>query len=185
MLSAAQKAEVNQYIAELASETDERGCRLVVPNGRHRPWTVATVAGAIEVTATRVNDRRIDECTGGRKRFSSKILPPWCRRPPKVREVIPLLYLHGLSSGDFVPALEQFLCSAAGSWDPTLAQSAVPRHLDRWAGDLYPGPPGFRGRHSANVTVTGAWSDQRSGWVAARSTTAEVAFSARAGVAIR
>ena len=44
--------------------------------------------------------------TGERLRFRSVILPPWCRKSPKVAEVLPLLYLHGLSTGDFVPALE-------------------------------------------------------------------------------
>lgn len=114
MLAAALKAEVNQCISELAAETDERGRRLVVRNGRHRSRTVATAAGPIEVTAPRVNDRRVNEATGERMRFSSKILAPWCRKSPKVSEVLPLLYLHGLSSGDFVPALEQFLGSSAG-----------------------------------------------------------------------
>lgn len=64
--------------------------------------------------APRINDRRVDEATGERRRFSSKILAPWCRRSPKISEVLPLLYLHGLSSGDFVPALEQFLGGTAG-----------------------------------------------------------------------
>jgi transposase-like protein len=114
MLAAALEAEVNQYMAELAAERDERGHRLVVRNGHHQPRTVTTAAGPVEVTAPRVNDRRVDETTGERKRFSSKILAPWCRKSPKVSEVLPLLYLHGLSSGDFVPALEQFLGSAAG-----------------------------------------------------------------------
>ncbi|MDP9843980.1 hypothetical protein J2853_003191 [Streptosporangium lutulentum] len=59
--------------------------------------------------APRINDKRVDAASGERKRFSSAILPPWCRKPPKVADVLPLLYLHGLSSGDFVPALEQFL----------------------------------------------------------------------------
>ncbi|SES27079.1 Transposase, Mutator family [Streptomyces qinglanensis] len=103
MLAAALEAEVNQYIAELAAKTDEHGRRLVVRNGHHRPRTVVTAAGAVAVTAPRVNDRRIDEVTGERKRFSSNILAPWCRKSPKVSEVLPLLYLHGLSSGDFVP----------------------------------------------------------------------------------
>jgi putative transposase len=66
------------------------------------------------VAAPRVNDRRVDERTGERQRFSSKILAPWCRKSPKISEVLPLLYLHGLSSGDFVPAMEQFLGSPAG-----------------------------------------------------------------------
>ena len=42
------------------------------------------------------------------------VLPPWCRKSPKIGEVLPLLYLHGLSTGDFVPALEGFFGSAAG-----------------------------------------------------------------------
>ena len=66
------------------------------------------------MTAPRVNDRRTDPDTGERARFSSAILPPWCRKTPKITEVLPLLYLHGLSSGDFVPALGQFLGSTAG-----------------------------------------------------------------------
>ena len=66
------------------------------------------------MTAPRVNDKRTDPDTGERKRFSSAILPPWARKTPKVTEVLPLLYLHGLSTGDFVPALGQFLGSSAG-----------------------------------------------------------------------
>ncbi|MCX5402386.1 transposase [Streptomyces sp. NBC_00102] len=117
-------------MAELAAETDGRGHRLVVRNGRHRPRTVATADGPVEVTAPRVNDRRVDEATGERKRFSSKILAPWCRRSPKVSEVLPLLYLHGLSSGDSVPALEQFLGSAAG-----LSPATVTRLTKQWGDD--------------------------------------------------
>jgi hypothetical protein len=101
MLAAALEAEVNQHIAELAAERDERGHCLVVRNGHHRP---RTAAGAVEVTAPRVNNRRVDAAAGERKRFSSKILAPWCRKSPKVSEVLPLLYLHGLSCEGFVPA---------------------------------------------------------------------------------
>jgi len=75
---------------------------------------VLTSAGAVQVTAPRVNDKRTDLATGERQRFSSAILPAWARKTPKITEVLPLLYLHGLSSGDFVPALGQFLGSAAG-----------------------------------------------------------------------
>jgi putative transposase len=114
MLAAALEVEVNQYIAELAAESDAAGRRLVVRNGHHRPRTVTTAAGSVGVTAPRVNDKRVDAATGERRRFSSKILPPWCRKSPKASEALPLLYLHGLSSGDFAPALEQFLGSAAG-----------------------------------------------------------------------
>jgi putative transposase len=130
MLAAALEAEVDNYIAELAHEKDEAGRRLVVRNGRHRPRTVTTAAGPIEVAAPRVNDKRTDLATGERKRFSSAILPPWCRKSPKISEVLPLLYLHGLSSGDFAPALEQFLGSSAG-----LSPATVTRLTKQWQDD--------------------------------------------------
>jgi hypothetical protein len=97
MLAAALEAEVSAHVAGLADECDERGRRFVVRNGYHRPRKVTTAAGVVEVKAPRVNDKRVDEQTGERKRFSSAILPPWCRRLPKISEVLPLLYLHGLS----------------------------------------------------------------------------------------
>jgi transposase-like protein len=114
MLAEALQAEVDAYIAQFAGERDECGHRLVVRNGHHQPREVLTSAGAVEVTVPRVNDKRTDPDTGERQRFSSAILPPWARKTPKVTEVLPLLYLHGLSSGDFVPALGQFLGSMKG-----------------------------------------------------------------------
>ncbi|MGW2112463.1 IS256 family transposase [Streptomyces sp. NPDC001948] len=130
MLAAALEAEVNSYIAELTDQRDENGRRLVVRNGYHQPRKVTTAAGVIEVKAPRINDKRINEATGERKRFSSAILPPWCRKSPKISEVLPLLYLHGLSSGDFVPALEQFLGSSAG-----LSPATVTRLTTQWQAD--------------------------------------------------
>ena len=114
MLAVALEAEVEAYIAALAGERDDAGRRLVVRNGHAKSRQVTTVAGAIEVHAPRVDDRRVDQATGQRCRFRSSILPPWCRRSPKVTEVLPLLYLHGLSSKDFVPALEEFFGTSAG-----------------------------------------------------------------------
>ena len=105
MLAEALRAEVDAYIAQFADVRDEMGHRLVVRNGCHASRTVTTSAGAVDVTAPRVNDRRVDPDTGERQRFCSSILPPWARKTPKIGEVLPLLYLHGLSSGDFVPAL--------------------------------------------------------------------------------
>ena len=106
---AALQAEVAAYIEAHAGQVDEAGHRLVVRNGYHQPREVTTAAGAVPVQAPRVNDKRTDAETGLRKRFSSAILPAWARKSPQVAEVLPLLYLHGLSSGDFGPALEQFL----------------------------------------------------------------------------
>ena len=79
------------------------------------------------MAAPRVDDRRLDPVTGHKASFTSAILPPWCRKSPKVGEVLPLLYLHGLSSGDFVPALEGFFGSAAG-----LSASVVTRLTGQW-----------------------------------------------------
>ena len=103
MLAAALEAEVDDYLAAHAAERDEGGRRLVVRNGHARQREVTTAAGAVAVRAPRVDDRRADPVTGERIRFRSVILPPWCRKSPKVAEVLPLLYLHGLSTGDFVP----------------------------------------------------------------------------------
>jgi putative transposase len=130
MLAAALEAEVDDYLAAHAAERDEGGRRLVVRNGHARQREVLTAAGAIPVRAPRVDDRRVDPVTGERLQFRSVVLPPWCRRSPKVAEVLPLLYLHGLSTGDFVPALEAFFGSSAG-----LSAAAVGRPLAAWQAD--------------------------------------------------
>ncbi len=122
MLAEALQAEVDDYIAQFRDQRDANGRRLVVRNGSHQPREVLTSAGAVEVTVPRVNDRRTDPDTGERRRFSSAILPPWCRKTPKITEVLPLLYLHGLSSGDFVPALGQFLGSTTGLSGPVITK---------------------------------------------------------------
>ena len=130
MLAAALEAEVDGYLADLAGQRDQDGRRLVVRNDYHRPRRVVTSAGAVEVKAPRGNDKRIDEATGERKRFSSTILPPWARKSPRAAEGLPLLYLHGLSTRDFVSALEQFLGSAAG-----LSPATVTRLTEQWQAD--------------------------------------------------
>src|SRR3954454_23830770 len=99
MLAAALQAEVEDYIAAFADARDEAGRRLVVRNGSQQPREGMTAAGAVEVVAPRVNDRRTDPATGERRRFSSAILPPWCRRTPKITEVLPLLYLTASRRG--------------------------------------------------------------------------------------
>ncbi|EST18868.1 hypothetical protein M878_43930 [Streptomyces roseochromogenus subsp. oscitans DS 12.976] len=117
-------------IDELAHGRDETGRRLVVRNGYHQPRKVTTAAGVIEVKAPRVNDKHIDGATDECQWLSSAILPPWCRKSPKIAEVLPLLHLQGLSSGDFAPAEEQFLGSAAG-----LSPATVTRLTAQWQAD--------------------------------------------------
>jgi transposase-like protein len=150
MLAEALQAEVDDYIARFSGERDEAGRRLVVRNGTHQPREVLTSAGAVEVIAPRVNDRRTDPLTGERLRFSSAILPPWCRKTPKITEVLPLLYLHGLSSGDFVPALGQFLGSSAG-----LSAPVITRLTETWKAEQR----SFAARDLASVDYVYLWAD--------------------------
>ena len=150
MLAEALQAEVDYYIARFSAERDEDGRRLVVRNGSHQPRQILTSAGAIEVTAPRVNDRRIDPDSGERMRFSSAILPPWCRKTPKITEVLPLLYLHGLSSGDFVPALGQFLGSSVG-----LSGSVITRLTETWKAEQRT----FSERDLSGVDYVYLWAD--------------------------
>ncbi len=126
MLAEALEAEVEAYLEAARSERDEAGRALVIRNGRARERRVLLGAGSVEVRAPRANDRRVDE-NGNRGRFKSVILPPYMRRSPKISEVLPLLYLHGLSSGDFVPALEEFFGTQAG-----LSSATITRLSEKW-----------------------------------------------------
>ena len=114
MLIEALKAEADDYVERHHGERDEYGRALVVRNGRAQGRKLTLGAGTVELKAPRVDDRRRDE-QGGRQRFTSHILPRYMRRSPKVAEVLPILYLRGLSTGDFRPALEGLLgADAAG-----------------------------------------------------------------------
>ena len=117
MLSAALEAEVAQYI-ETHQQRDEQGRALIVRNGRSKARKVTTGAGTIEVRAPRVHDKREGE-DGHKPKFSSRILPPYMRRSPKVAEVIPVLYLRGLSTGDFREALPILLGDDAAGLSAT------------------------------------------------------------------
>jgi len=150
MLAEALQAEVDAYIAQFSAERDERGRRLVVRNGSHQPRDVLTSAGAVGVVAPRVNDRRIDPDTGERAKFSSAILPPWCRKTPKINEVLPLLYLHGLSTSDFGPALGQFLGSSAG-----LSSSVITKLTETWRAEQR----AFAARDLSDVDYVYLWAD--------------------------
>jgi len=150
MLAAALEAEADAYIESFADELDDDGRRLVVRNGHARPRDVVTVAGAVEITAPRVNDQRVEPATGQRCGFKSSIVPPWARKSPKVTEVLPLLYLHGMSTGDFSPALEGFFGSAAG-----LSASAVGRLMASWQDEYR----AFAARSLADRDFVYVWVD--------------------------
>jgi transposase-like protein len=128
MIAAALRAEADEYVERFSDERDEDERRLVVRNGRARERRVTIGSGTISVKAPRVNDKRVDGGSGERKRFRSRILPAYARRSPKVGEVIPILYLRGLSTGDFRPALEGLLGEDASG----LSATTVSRLCKEW-----------------------------------------------------
>jgi len=144
MLMAGLEAEVADYIERHTSLVDEAGHRLVVRNGRAAERSLMTGAGSLPVQAPRVNDRRDGH------RFSSYILPRYARRSPKVADVLPVLYLRGLSTGDFAPALSEFFGSDAG-----LSASSIGRLLEIW-GDEY---TAFEQRDLSGSDYVYVWAD--------------------------
>jgi putative transposase len=150
LLGVALEAEVEAYLERHRAARDDRGRAQVVRNGSARGRTVVCGAGAIEVAAPRVNDRRVEEATGERSRFRSSILPPYARRSPKVAEVLPLLYLHGLSTKDFVPAMAEFFGTSAG-----LSAPAITRLTASWAAER----EAFMGRDLSGVDYVYCWVD--------------------------
>jgi transposase-like protein len=97
-----------------------------------------------------VDDRRTDPATGERVQYVSAILPRWVRRSPKVAEVLPLLYLHGLSTGDFAPALAEFFGSGAG-----LSASTIGRLAEQWQAEH----AAFSRRDLSERDYVSCWAD--------------------------
>jgi len=118
LLAQALELEVAEYL-ETHQARDANGHALVVRNGKARPRQITLGSGTVQIQAPRVNDQRIG-ADGERQRFTSQILPPYMRRSPKVAEVLPVLYLRGLSTGDFREALPVLLGQeAARGLSPT------------------------------------------------------------------
>ena len=104
-LQKAVEDEVAQYIEANKHHVDEsNGHRLVVRNGRHKPRTILSSVGPIEVHQPRVDDRRVDE-NGVRFRFTSKLLPRYLRKTKAIEDLVPWLYLKGISTGEMSDAL--------------------------------------------------------------------------------
>jgi len=113
MIAAALSIEVDEYLERLQHERDEQGHAIVVRNGYAQERPVNMGAGVIKIKSPRVNDRRLDH------RFSSRILPPYMRRSPRLEEALPVLYLRGLSTGDFSEALSVLLGAEAAGFSAT------------------------------------------------------------------
>jgi putative transposase len=149
MIAAALQAEVEDYLERHRDERDHEGRALVVRNGKGRPRGVTVGSGTMVVEAPRVNDKRVVD--GERQRFTSKILPPYLRKSPKVAEVLPLLYLHGLSTGDFRQALPALLGDDAAGLSP----SAITRLLVAWQDEYRR----WRARSLADRDYVYVWAD--------------------------
>lgn len=145
MLVSALEAEVAAYLETHRGDRDEWGHARVVRNGKARPRKVTIGSGTLEVAAPRVNDRREGE------RFRSRILPPYMRRSPKVAEVLPILYLRGLSTGDFREALPVLLGEDATG----LSASNITRLVEVWREEF----DGFRCRDLSELDYVYVWVD--------------------------
>lgn len=150
MLVTALEAEVATYIEAHQDARDEEGHALVVRNGRGRARQVTLGSGTVEVRAPRVNDRR--HVAGERQRFTSQILPPYMRRSPKVAEVLPVLYLRGLSTGDFREALPVLLGEESASG---LSPTNITRMTSQWQEDYQ----AFKKRSLADRDYVYIWVD--------------------------
>ena len=128
LLVQAIEAEVANWIDRHAHLTDDKGHRLVVRNGRLPKRQITTGVGQVEIQQPRVHDRRGEEAT---EKFTSKILPPYLRKTKSIEELIPWLYLKGISTGDFGEALQSIL----GKDVPGLSASTITRLKSTWEND--------------------------------------------------
>jgi len=108
MLRKALAVEIAGYLERHETDRDKQGYAMVTRNGYGKERRVTTGAGELKIRAPRVNDRRLDE-DGNRQRFKSSLLPPFLRRTKNMDELFPVLYLKGISTGDFEEALEALL----------------------------------------------------------------------------
>ena len=128
MILAALELEVDQYLDKLRHLRDDNGHALVVRNGKAEPRTVSLGAGSMEFQAPRVDDRR------PKQRFTSRILPPYMRRSPRLNEALPVLYLRGLSTGDFEEAIPVLLGADAAGFSATTITRLLRVWQDEYAG---------------------------------------------------
>jgi len=122
MIKEALLVEVEEYVSRLSDVRDDRGHAQVVRNGYGKARRITVGSGTLEIRAPRVHDRREGS------KFTSAILPPYVRRSPNVESVLPVLYLRGLSTGDFAPALRDLLGEEASG----LSSSSINRLTEQF-----------------------------------------------------
>ena len=127
MLQAALENEVQSFLEEHATRIDEQGRRLVIRNGHLPSREIMTGAGPLQVRQPRVRDKSCDP--DDRVRFCSSILPPYLRKSKSVEELIPWLYLKGISTGDFSEALQALIGPNAAGF----SANVVVRLKEQWS----------------------------------------------------
>ena len=125
LLAQAVEQEVQEWLSERSGLRDEHNRKLVVRNGHLPERTILTGIGPVAVRQPRVRDRRSAE---ERERFSSKILPPYLRKTTSLEELIPWLYLKGISTGGFQEALQALV----GPECPGLSANTITRLKEVW-----------------------------------------------------
>lgn len=145
MIAKALELEVAEYMDKYRHLRDELGHALVTRNGKARERSLVLGCGTVQITAPRVRDRREGH------RFTSSILPPYMRRSPKVSEVLPLLYLKGLSTGDFTEALRTLLGEDAKG----LSATTITRLKAKWHDEYHI----FRRRDLSGQSYAYIWAD--------------------------
>ena len=126
MLQSAIEAEVDQFIEHHATKRDEAGKRLVVRNGHLPSREIMTGAGSLEIQQPRARDNDPDRSR--RAGFSPSIIPQYMRKSPSLEEMIPVLYLLGVSTGDFSEALEALVGEQAKGF----SANTVVRLKEKW-----------------------------------------------------
>ena len=156
LLRQAVEAEADTWIESHKHVVDEHGRRQVVRNGRLPKRGIMTGVGSVEVKQPRVHDRRLpgalDEHGRPVEPFCSKILPPYLRKTRSVEELIPWLYLKGISTGDFTESLQSLL----GPNDPGLSATTFTRLITTWQKDYET----WNTRSLAGKSYVYVWADE-------------------------
>ena len=127
MLAEALKAEADAFVAQFADLELPDGRQRVVRHGHGPTRTIQTGVGPLEVQRAKVRDRA-DVADAQKIRFTSSILPRWARRSKSLDALLPVLYLRGISTGDFQEALAALL----GKDAPNLSPSVITRLTAAW-----------------------------------------------------
>ena len=151
MLASALEAEVEAFLDRHADERLSDGRRRVVRHGHGPERAIQTGIGALEVRRPKVRDRAAGMDADERVRFTSSILPRWARRSRSLDALLPVLYLRGVSTGDFQEALAALL----GPDAPNLSPGAVTRLTAGWQQDF----ERWRGRDLSARRYVYVWAD--------------------------